>query len=209
MNARFSRSFPLQLSLLLLVASLTASAVARAAAKADTPNAVLVTEKMGHPHIGDPAPDFALTARDGTLVKLSSYQGSVVMLALVASWCPYSEAEQAHLPELAAEYAPRGVKFLAVVVADDDKGYAKYCSRVALPFPVLQDKKDLVALGYAPDKAQPFFKARNKVAVTSNLVLDEKGVIRYFGLVDTSHFDANFSQVRAALERLVPAKSTT
>ena len=176
-------------------------------AAADAPSAVLVTEKLGHPHIGDQAPDFELPDHDGKLVRLSSLHGSTVVLALVSSWCPYSQAEQTHLPELAAEYLPRGVRFLAVVVADNEAGYAKYCSRVALPFPVLRDRDDTVALGYAPEKAQPWFKSRNKVVVTSNVVIDRHGVIRYFGLIDTANFDANFVQVRAALDKLLAATS--
>jgi peroxiredoxin Q/BCP len=162
-----------------------------------------VTEELGHPHIGDPAPDFELPDQDGNLVKLSSLRGSVVMLALVSSWCPFSRAEQSHLKDLAEAYAARGVKTVGVVVADTEEGYKKYTTRVIMPFPVLRDVRDEVGLGYAPEHALPSFKDRRKVAVTANLVIDPQGVIRHFSLVDTAHFDAELTQVRGALDTLL------
>jgi peroxiredoxin Q/BCP len=171
------------------------------------PSSLLVTEALGHPHIGDVAPDFELPAQDGNPVKLSSLRGSVVMLALVSSWCPFSQAEQSHLKELAELYAPRGVKTVAVVVADTEDGYKKYISRLSMPFPVLRDVRDEVGLGYAPEHAHPSFKDRRKVAVTSNLVIDSQGVIQHFALVDTAHFDAELTQVRSALDKLLAAGS--
>jgi peroxiredoxin len=182
---------------------------ATAATRESSPahSSILVTEALGHPHIGDLAPDFELPDQNGNLVKLSSLRGSVVMLALVSSWCPYSQAEQPHLKQLAETYAPRGVKTVAVVIADTEDGYKKYTSRLALPFPVLRDVRDEVALGYAPEHAQPSFKDRRKVAVTSNLVIDKAGVIRHFALVDTVQFDADLTQVRGALDKLLASGS--
>lgn len=166
-------------------------------------NNLVVTEALGHPHIGEPAPDFELPDQSGNPVKLSSLRGSVVVLAFVSSWCPFSKAEQSHLRELANSYAPRGVKTLAVVIADTEDGYKNYLARGEMPFPVLRDASDGVALSYAPEHAQPSFKDRRKVPVTANLVIDKDGVIQHFALVDTVHFDAELNQVRSAIDKLL------
>jgi peroxiredoxin len=168
-------------------------------------DSLLVTEALGHPHIGEQAPDFELPDQNGNPVKLSSLRGSPVVLALAASWCPFSKAEQPHLAELAQSYEARGVKTLAVVIADTEDGYKKYVARAPMPFPVLRDLRDEVGLGYAPEHAHPSFKDRRKVAVTANLVIDKDGVIRHFALADTAHFDAELSQVRAVLDQLLAA----
>ena len=164
---------------------------------------IVVTPELGSPHVGEVAPDFELTDQGGAPLKLSSLRGSVVMLALVASWCPYSTAEQPHLAQLAQEYAPKGVRTVAVVVADTEAGAKKYLDRVAMPFPVLRDAKDEVALAYDPENALPSFKDRRKVVVTANLVLDRDGRIRFFTLADTTHFDATLVHARRSLDDLL------
>lgn len=159
--------------------------------------------------MGDVAPDFALNDPDGKPVKLSSLRGSVVMLALVSSWCPYSQAEQPYLAQLGRDYAAKDVRTVAVVLADTEEGYRKYLARVAMPFPVLYDAKDEVATAYDPENAQPAFKDRRKVVVTANLVLDREGRIRFFTLADTTHFDAKLVYARRAIDELLVAPGPT
>ncbi|MFI5306076.1 MAG: peroxiredoxin family protein [Polyangiales bacterium] len=169
----------------------------------DPASSLVVTEALGHPHIGEAAPDFELPDQQGNLVKLSSLRGSIVVLALVASWCPFSKAEQPHLKTLAEGILPRGVKTIAVVIADTEEGFAKYNERLPMGFPVLRDVGDVVGLGYSPEHAHPSFKDRRKVEVSANVVIDPQGVIRYFTLGDTKNFDAEMVQVRAAVDGLL------
>jgi peroxiredoxin len=163
-----------------------------------------ITPEMGHPNVGDEAPDFELTDQDGNKKKLSSFRGKIVLLAFVTSWCPFSEAEQPHLAKLGAEFASdERVKVLAVDVKEDDAGYGKYLARVKMPLPVLRDQRGDVALSYVPPGAQPAFKDRASVLVTSNLVIDQEGKIRFFTLVDTVHFDARLVHARRAIDALL------
>lgn len=167
------------------------------------PSSIPVTEALGHPHVGEPAPDFELLDQDGKSVKLSSLRGSVVVLAFASSWCPFSKAQQPYLAKLGESYAARGVQTLGVVVADTEDGYKKYLEREPMRFPVLRDARDEVALAYEPEKAQPSFKDRRKVVVAANVVIDSQGVIRYFGLLDTLHFDAEMSLVKKTVDELL------
>jgi peroxiredoxin len=158
---------------------------------------------MGDPHEGEAAPDFELTDQNGAKTKLSSLRGSVVVLAFVTSWCPFSRAEQPYLKEFADEYAPKGVKFLAVDIKEPEADYKTYLGRVALPFPVLRDASGDVATSYVPPRALPDFTERYKVVVTSNLVIDRDGVIRFFALADLRNFDAKFVYARKAVDALL------
>src|SRR5450432_4160966 len=79
----------------------SASPTTSASDPTPTSPSVLVTPEMGSPHMGQAAPDFDLIDQNGAHVKLSSLRGSVVVLAFVASYCPFSEAAQPHLAELA------------------------------------------------------------------------------------------------------------
>jgi hypothetical protein len=68
---------------------------------------------------------------------------------------------------------------------------------------VLRDAAGEVALSYAPPGAQPTLKVRTDAVVTSNLVLDPEGRIRFFTLADTVHFDARLVHARRAIEALL------
>lgn len=161
---------------------------------------IAVTPEMGTPHVGDAAPDFDLVAQDGSHLKLSSLRGSVVLLAFVTSWCPFSEAEQPHLKALAEAYAGKNVKVVAVDIKENDAGYAKYIDRLKMPFPVLRDATGDVTATFTPDHAQPAIKDRSTVLVTSNLVIDPQGKIVFFTMVDTVHFDAHLVHARRAID---------
>src|SRR5579859_6333349 len=167
---------------------------------------IAVSDAMGNPHIGDLAPDFELADPNGGKVKLSSLRGKVVMLAFVTSWCPYSESEQPHLAKLGADYAKDDrVRVLALDVKESDEAYRKYVERVRMPFPVLRDPTGEVTTSYVPPGAQPAFKDRTSVLVTSNLVVDPEGRIVFFTLADTVHFDARLVHARKAIDGLLAA----
>jgi peroxiredoxin len=169
---------------------------------ADDPT-VVVTEAMGSPHIGDLAPDFALPSQDGRVVKLADQRGSVVVLAFVASFCPFSKAEQPHLARLADDYAGKNVKVIAIGISEPEQDYREYLARIPMHLPVLRDEGGAVALRFTPPGAQPEFTDRTKALVTSNLVIDRSGRIRFFTVLDTVHFDAKLEHVRRAVDRLL------
>jgi peroxiredoxin len=168
-----------------------------------TAASIAVTPEMGSPHPGDSAPDFELTDQHDAKVKLSDLRGSVVVLAFVTSWCPFSQAEQPHLAKLADQYRGQNVKILAVDIKESDEAYAKYLARVPMPIPVLHDRTGEVVASYTPERAQPDVKDRATVLVTSNLVIDAEGRIRFFTMVDTANFDADLVFVRRAVDDLL------
>jgi hypothetical protein len=69
--------------------------------------------------------------------------------------------------------------------------------------PVLRDEGGAVALRFIPPGALPQLEDRTKALVTSNLVLDREGRIRFFTVLDTVHFDATLVHVRRAVDGLL------
>ena len=169
------------------------------------PPSVLVTAELGSPHIGELAPDFELADQSGKHVRLSELRGQVVVLAFVASFCPFSAAAQPSLARLAERYAPAGVRVLAVDVGENDESFNSYVTRMKLPFPVLHDPEAAVSLRFTPTNANPGVKDRTQVIVTSNLVIDREGRIRFFTLLDTVHFDAKLVHVANAVDLALQA----
>jgi peroxiredoxin Q/BCP len=164
---------------------------------------IVVTDAMGSPHVGDLAPDFELPDQDGKPVRLSAARGSVVVLAFVASFCPFSRAEQPYLAQLSSDYAGKPVRVVAIGISEPEPDYRAYLDRVPMHMPVLRDEGGAVALRFTPPGAQPQFKDRTKALVTSNMVLDPQGRIRFFTVLDTVHFDAKLAHVRRAVDRLL------
>jgi len=165
---------------------------------------IAITGDMGSPHLGDTAPDFELKDQDGNLVKLSSLRGKVVFIAFVTSWCPFSAAEQPNLAKVAADYAKDDrVRVLAIDIKEDDAKYREYLGKVKMPIPVLRDAAGDVTSTYTPARAQPSIQDRSTVLVTSNVVVDPEGKIRFFTMVDTVHFDSRLVHARRAIDALL------
>jgi peroxiredoxin len=157
---------------------------------------------MGHPQPGDAAPDFELPALAGGSVRLSALRGSWVVVHFTATWCPYCDAEIAHLGALADRYAARNVKVLVVDLQEEPEVWSAYAQqRVAPSLIALQDRTGAAAARFAPPHAQPSFTDRAQVLFDATLLIDPAGILRVFLLPDTAHFDPSFGGVRAELDR--------
>jgi peroxiredoxin len=169
-----------------------------------------VRPEMGAPQPGDTAPDFDLPALGGGSVRLSSLRGRWLVVHFTATWCPYCDAEIAHLGELSADYAARNVTVLVVDLEEEPEVWGAYArQRVAPSLVALQDRTGAATARFAPPRAQPSFTDRAQVLFDATLVVDPAGVIRVFLLPDTAHFDPSFGGVRAELDGQLPAPTAT
>jgi peroxiredoxin len=183
--------------------SSSSSSSSSATAAPIVPAVIDVTDAMGSPHPGEPAPDFALKDASGAEVKLSALKGSVVVVSFVTSWCPYSKAEQPNLAKVGAEYAGKGVKFVVVDIQEDDAGFKKYIDRVAMPMPVVRDVDGKVAESFVAPGAQPKVTKRSEVPIAGNVVVDKDGTIRAIHFADLAHFDAEMTFTKKTLDSLL------
>ena len=72
---------------------------------------------------GTPAPDFTVQDKAGSPVKLSDYQGKVVVLDFWATWCGPCQQSLPHTNAVAKQFADKGVTVLAVCVSDTQAAF--------------------------------------------------------------------------------------
>ena len=152
--------------------------------------------------IGKEAPAFRLTSVDGKKVALSDYHGNLVVIHFGASWCPFCNAEAPHLESLWKAYRQRGVQVLVVDVGEPRETVRKWAAESGVTFPVLLDGDGKAARAWAPDGAQRDLP-RDRVAIASNAIVDRKGKLVFFTLLDSARFDARLASLTARLDDLL------
>lgn len=164
-----------------------------------------VTAELGSPHIGDPAPDFALPDVDGRPVTLASFRGTPVVLSFGTSWCPFSGALLPELARYSRTAATRGVKTVLIDVHEPEPAYRAYAAREPVDFPVLRDATGEVARAYAPTRAQPSLTDRSLVPVAAVILVDAEGIIRHYTLADSLRFADAVPALARAVDELTDA----
>lgn len=161
--------------------------------------------------VGTKGPDFKLLGVDGkehALAEVAMKDGkpaAATVVVFTCNHCPYAQAYEPVLLDMAKQYADKSVSFVFInsndpQVAPDDS-YEKMQERAkdkAYPFPYLYDATQTVAKAYG-------------ARVTPHVyVLDSKQVLRYRGRVNDNHKDQ--TQVKAndlvnALDGLLAGKT--
>lgn len=88
---------------------------------------------------GDTAPDFTVTAANGSPVRLSSFSGKVVVLNFWATWCPPCVKETPVLVRLHEETKDRGLVLLAVSVDKNEAKYRAFLKRFGVTYLTARD----------------------------------------------------------------------
>lgn len=114
------------------------------------------------------APDFTLTALNGTELSLSDFEGKVLFMNFWATWCPPCRAEIPDFIEVYDEYKDEGLAILGISVdrISADK-VSEFADRQKMNYPVAMATQQLFR-DYPPPEAIP-----------TTLVIDGTGKIRY------------------------------
>lgn len=118
------------------------------------------------PLVGHPAPEFTLTATDGSQVALSDLRGKVVLINFWATWCPPCRAEMPAIQQAYDRFRDQGFLVLAVNQQEDVASVVRFMSEQRLTFPALLDSNARVSADY---------QAR---ALPSSFFVDRRGIIR-------------------------------
>ncbi len=89
--------------------------------------------------IGGPAPDFMLTAGNGSTLTKAALAGKPTLLFFFASWCPHCQAEAAPLIQIAAAHPDVAVVAIGVHDHETAQDIYDFQTRFALPFPTWDD----------------------------------------------------------------------
>jgi thioredoxin-dependent peroxiredoxin len=123
--------------------------------------------------VGDIAPDFALTAADGSSVSLKNFRGqSVVLYFYPKDDTPGCTAESCAFRDQYEVFKTSGAEVIGVS-SDSPESHQKFAAKYQLPFTLLTDKGDQVRKLYGATMAFGFIPGR----VT--YVIDPQGVVQY------------------------------
>jgi len=152
--------------------------------------------------IGDAAPDFTLTTLDGKPFSLTQAARSqkAVVLMFVATKCPYSNAYNVRMREMAAAYGPKGVLFVGInsnktEPAEEARTHAKTNGH---NFPIMKDPENKVADLYDAKRTPEIF------------IVDPERKVRYHGRIDENYEDASkvtSPDLKNALDAMLSGKS--
>lgn len=113
------------------------------------------------------APDFELTALDGSTVKLSSLKGKVVLLDFWATWCPPCRKMIPELKKVYSKYKDKGVVVIGISLDEGSISTIKsFADNTGINYPVVRGD-------HALSKAYGYINA-----IPTSFIIDKAGVIR-------------------------------
>jgi peroxiredoxin len=151
------------------------------------------------PAIGAAAPDFQLKTIDGKPFTLSSAarDHKAVVLMWISTQCPYSNAYNAQMKNLANAFASKGVLFVGINSnkTEDSAAVIAHAKANGHTFPIVKDPNNKVA---------DLYDARRTPEV---YVIDPEGKLRYHGRITENHEDpASSPDLTNALDSFLAGK---
>jgi len=144
--------------------------------------AVLILPRFGlaaGPQIGAPAPEFTLTTVDGKTFSLSEAARGhkAVVVMFIATKCPYSNAYNDRMRDMAAAYAKQGILFAGINSnkSEPSDEVVAHARQHGLAFPLMKDPNNKVA---------DLYDARHTPEI---FVVDSEGKLRYHGRIDENY----------------------
>lgn len=146
--------------------------------------------------LGTKAPDFTAFTLDSVPREkhLSDYRGKVLMINVWATWCLPCRVEMPSIEALNKDYAPKGLKILAVSIDDPgtDSTIRAFARQYGLTFEILHDPQGKIAQLY------------DVTGYPETFILGKDGVIRR-KLMQATNWDS--PDARALVDRLLAERT--
>jgi thiol-disulfide isomerase/thioredoxin len=140
----------------------------------DKPAPRVAEERVPQIAIGQRAPDFVMQDLAGAAVKVSDFQGKVVVLDFWATWCGPCKAALPHVQEVAAKYKDQGVVVLASCTSDARADFEAFVRVHGAKYPDLRFGHD--AAEKSPERASR--KLYGVGGIPQQFVIGRDGVIQ-------------------------------
>lgn len=146
--------------------------------------------------VGDTAPDFTLTAQNGSTVSLQDFRGkNVVLYFYPKDDTPGCTTESCAFRDQYEVFKSIGAEVIGVS-ADSSESHQRFATKYQLPFTLLTDKGDQVRKLYGAKAAFGLLPGR----VT--YVIDQNGVVQY--VFDSMfNFKGHVEEALKTLQQLV------
>ncbi len=124
---------------------------------------------------GDPAPDFSLTADDGSTVSLADLRGSkAVLYVYPAAMTPGCTTQACDFRDDLSVFTDAGYRVLGLSPDGPDK-LARFRDKEGLTFPLLSDPSKEVLAAYGAYGEKSMYGKTVVGVIRSTFVLDEQG----------------------------------
>ncbi|MBM3235955.1 tetratricopeptide repeat protein [Candidatus Poribacteria bacterium] len=90
------------------------------------------------------APDFALKSITGEEIKLSNFEGKVVVLNFWATWSPLCLNEIPILEELYKEHKDKGLIIIGISVGQTEDGVKAFLEKLKVSYPIVMSTEELM-----------------------------------------------------------------
>ncbi|WP_273567052.1 thioredoxin-dependent thiol peroxidase [Maribacter halichondriae] len=127
--------------------------------------------------VGDKVPDFISKDQDGTIIKLSDYAGTkLIIFFYPRANTPGCTAEACNLRDNYSELKAQGYELLGVS-EDSSKKQSNFKNKYDLPFPLLADEDHTVINTFGVWGPKKFMGREFDGLLRTTFIIDENGVI--------------------------------
>jgi thiol-disulfide isomerase/thioredoxin len=116
------------------------------------------------------AQQFALRDINGRTVRLSDYQGKVVLINFWATWCPPCRAEMPDLVRLQREHGKEGLQIIGITYPPERKDRVRrFASRLKVNYPIILGTRELKAR-FSSDETLPLTVVIDRDGKVSDII---------------------------------------
>ena len=128
--------------------------------------------------IGSPAPDFALSDKNGNIVRLSDFKGRKIALYFYPrDNTPGCTRQALGYGELYGEFLAKGAEVIGIS-RDSAASHAKFAEKHGLPFVLLSDPELSAIRGYGVWQEKKQGGKTSMGVVRTSFLIDEDGIVR-------------------------------
>jgi peroxiredoxin len=155
---------------------------------------------MGDVEPGDKMPEFTMKDHAGKEHSLEDFEGKVVVMAFTSHKCPWSNAADNDMNELAKQYKDQDVVFVNVDSHNDTplSEIAEYAEKDKIQMPILKDERNTYADKVGATRTPEMF------------IIDGEGVVQYHGAYDDRDVPGEKGEtnyVQAALDSVLAGET--
>lgn len=162
---------------------------------------VLINDNSDTLAIGDPMPGFSLPATDGMTIVAQEIKDPVICVVFTCNHCPYAQAYEDRLIELANHFDQEGVQFV-LINSNDTEGFPEDSFE---HMKIRHDKKSF-PFPYCRDESQDVAKAYGALCTPHCFAFGSERTLKYKGRIDDNWRDPDAvteHNLRDALAALV------